>query len=548
MKLRFYDYAKRTLQSQQGYLTNNTRRFVGVAVLACASVLVGAMTLAHFTNEDNFVSSTLKKVTEKTTPSVKSVKNEASVSEEMTNVAEASAKTEAAPPPPPCTNCCNLVRNGAMDGNYGWTSNGGWSSGLVGNDPSNNLYLAQTIKSLNSGPIANQVTLTFDIGGGNWANNGWATLDISLNGTVYATFNNPAYGTTVTGAVSNGATLGNFTPFNTTNNNQIYRTGVTLTIPWVSKPDAAELRFNFNANIDDFVVDNLSITGTCPANNTSPGGATALTDLAYWIKADADAYTTASGNITDWRDQSPNEKYMKYLNSDPALIQGSINFNPAVKFDGDDYLRTDYGGGTTNFTSNYSQGEVFTVTKAQSTTFNHGNAYDFGGTYNSHYTWGNEYIYNDFGTTIRKAWNPLDKTVAEGGGFTTGPSVDVTKFNIFNTYSAPNDWKAAFNGNTAYTSTTNTVSFAANAGGNHIGAISGYSYYGDIAEVMLFKRKLTATERQKVNSYLAIKYGITLTQNYIASDGTTVFTANGGTANVLFFWMKPAATVPSETA
>lgn len=506
------------------------RRFLALSLVGLASVLVFGMALSHFTSQENIISNTVKKLTAETKSGYDNIKKRTSLPSENSegNLIEDNTQ-EIQPPPPPCTNCCNMVRNGEMSGNYGWASNGGWNNGTIYNDYSNNLYLTQTVNSLNSGSVAGQVTLTFDVWSGNYGNvqGRWANLTVSLGGTLYATFSNPTYGT-VTATMANGATISSFSAFNPGN----WQRGVTLTIPWVSKPNSADLKFSFSDNGDDFGIDNLKIEGPCPT--TAPGGTGSMADLVYWIKADAGTYTTGAGNITDWRDQSPTEKYMRYLNSDPALIQGAANFNPTVRFDGDDWLRTDYGTGTTNFTSSFGQAEVFAVTKAQSSNLNNGNPFDFGGTYNSHYTWSNEYIYNDFGTTIRKAWHPVTKNVAEGGGFTSGATIDVKQYNIYNTYSAPNDWKAAFNGNTAYTSTTNTVSFAPNAGGNHIGAISGYPYYGDISEVILFKRKLTATERQKVNSYLAVKYGITLTQNYLASDGTTLFAANGGTANTDF--------------
>ncbi len=51
----------------------------------------------------------------------------------------------------------------------------------------------------------------------------------------------------------------------------------------------------------------------------------------------------------------------------------------------------------------------------------------------------------------------------------------------------------------------------------------------DIAEFILYKRTLTAAERNKVESYLAVKYGITLTQSgvyandYTASNGTVIW-------------------------
>ena len=44
---------------------------------------------------------------------------------------------------------------------------------------------------------------------------------------------------------------------------------------------------------------------------------------------------------------------------------------------------------------------------------------------------------------------------------------------------------------------------------------------GNVGEVIMFSKKLTALDQQKVGSYLALKYGISLRSNYIASDGST---------------------------
>jgi hypothetical protein len=73
------------------------------------------------------------------------------------------------------------------------------------------------------------------------------------------------------------------------------------------------------------------------------------------------------------------------------------------------------------------------------------------------------------------------------------------------------------------------------AGGNeHIGAVSGAVFYGDVAEVIMYSRTLTTTERARVNSYLALKYGTTLDQtvatNYVASDSTSTMWVNDGDA------------------
>jgi len=53
---------------------------------------------------------------------------------------------------------------------------------------------------------------------------------------------------------------------------------------------------------------------------------------------------------------------------------------------------------------------------------------------------------------------------------------------------------------------------------------------GKIYEVVLYDRNLTATEKQRVDSYLAIKYGSTLAANYLSGDGTTIYAADGSGA------------------
>lgn len=56
--------------------------------------------------------------------------------------------------------------------------------------------------------------------------------------------------------------------------------------------------------------------------------------------------------------------------------------------------------------------------------------------------------------------------------------------------------------------------------------VNTFYFDGKIAEVINYSSRVSDTERQKIESYLAIKYGITLnsgTQDYIASDGTTTF-------------------------
>ncbi len=59
------------------------------------------------------------------------------------------------------------------------------------------------------------------------------------------------------------------------------------------------------------------------------------------------------------------------------------------------------------------------------------------------------------------------------------------------------------------------------------GAASGF-FDGDIAEVIIYSTDITSTERMMIETYLAIKYGITLNHDYLASDGTTTIWTTGG--------------------
>jgi len=70
--------------------------------------------------------------------------------------------------------------------------------------------------------------------------------------------------------------------------------------------------------------------------------------------------------------------------------------------------------------------------------------------------------------------------------------------------------------------------------GSGDGANSDFSFYGDINEVIVFNSGLNSANALRVMSYLAIKYGVTLTSNYFNSAGTNLFTNSATyTANII---------------
>ena len=244
--------------------------------------------------------------------------------------------------------------------------------------------------------------------------------------------------------------------------------------------------------------------------------------IALWLRSD----DAPDGNLSDntgWYDFSGNQRSFDWVFSDPSGVAGGVNYNRYLHFDGNDYLRSRISP----FANALTEGDVFAVTKSTTRTGNNGNMFDFGGSSRAHhYSWSDGAIYQGFGTTDRWGVNPLTGAIPDGkaGMSWAGASIDILNWNLFNVYSKTGDWGMGWNGNLR-TTNSNTVNFALAAGNEHIGAVSGWPYYGSIGEIVLYNRKLTPAERQRVNSYLALKYGLTLDQatptDYLASNGTT---------------------------
>lgn len=150
-----------------------------------------------------------------------------------------------------------------------WTLGTGWgvSSGIAINTNDNvNSNLSQTLNNLNQ--TNGTVKLSFTLGAQDAFNSGsnTASLNIILNGTTYATFNNGsarAIGTNnVTQTLFSGATS-TFTPFSTAISPGFTTQNITITIPYTG-PDSAVLTFNYSASYDDWSIDNVSIdTSIC---------------------------------------------------------------------------------------------------------------------------------------------------------------------------------------------------------------------------------------------------------------------------------------------
>ena len=253
----------------------------------------------------------------------------------------------------------------------------------------------------------------------------------------------------------------------------------------------------------------------------APGGVS--TNLSLWLKADAGTDITTDGTgVTTWTNSATGGQISTAASGLRPLYRissSNYNFNPLLDFDGvDDYFTTTSNFGVTG-TSSFSS---FAVSRRATD-----NTIDalYGGSASAANSLGFFIHSNDLG--ILEAQTIGTKT---GTNATALAGVGTIKGFV---RSASNTWQMYHNGAadgiaggiTAFGGTLTTSNL-------NIGVGEGIQapFDGDIAEIIIHSGTLTATEVSKINSYLAIKYGITLDQttpvNYQSSVGTVIWDAS----------------------
>ncbi|MEC3877863.1 hypothetical protein SOP96_19315, partial [Chryseobacterium sp. T9W2-O] len=261
---------------------------------------------------------------------------------------------------------------------------------------------------------------------------------------------------------------------------------------------------------------------TFAALATAPGGVFA--NLRIWLKAD-DGFTPSS-----WADRSGNSNDFTQTNASrqPNLIAAGTkyNFNPTVNFGttGSDARFMVVPSGRP-FTANGLDG-TFLLTINQNTNSGFRDYLGFGGTTTgSGLTNANDPVFtsNDNGNRTFRIFPYSGATSTTNLQLTAGI-----------TYISDVTWRVGVAGGITYGlngfngSSGNTFT-AGNSLGFNGGILGAQPEVSDafMSEVIAYERALTAAEMQRVRTYLSIKYGTTLdqstAQNYLASDGTTIF-------------------------
>ncbi|GAA3612957.1 LamG-like jellyroll fold domain-containing protein [Flavivirga amylovorans] len=248
-----------------------------------------------------------------------------------------------------------------------------------------------------------------------------------------------------------------------------------------------------------------------------PGGMT--NNIELWLKADAGVEELANDSAEDtdpvlnWLDNSDNnnDATQAIVGNQPVFVEDAINFNPIIDFDGDDLLQTPAISTNSDMT-------IFTVAEGQSGVQKQ--ILNLNG--------GDNIIieFEDATPTFRaRMYDGVNTGEIQT---TTAVTVGTNVIANYNVYSGTNS-ELFINGSSVGTDATNTyapTSPIANIGGHPSNALKRWD--GGIAEVIVYTGSITNPERDKIESYLAIKYGVTLgtngtSQDYVDSDGRVIW-------------------------
>jgi hypothetical protein len=254
----------------------------------------------------------------------------------------------------------------------------------------------------------------------------------------------------------------------------------------------------------------------------APGAVTA--GIRTWYRAD-----DMTANSSNWFDFSGNDVIASQTvaASRPALMQSAINYNPAYTFNGTQFFRFNGARMPVGISARTIMMIISNATSGWAFSYGHPDPASFGGRYNLAIGSGArnlEISNSQYGSTGGNTTTPNITSLAHAQNtFNSGTQLTVNG-------SALLPWGFQSVGNQVI----NTVSYPYGYLGGTVFTNAGPSYVGRIGEVVVYDKVLTAAEKNRVESYLALKYGITLDQttpaDYTASDSVTkMWTASANT-------------------
>ncbi|MEQ9298787.1 MAG: LamG-like jellyroll fold domain-containing protein [Cyclobacteriaceae bacterium] len=251
----------------------------------------------------------------------------------------------------------------------------------------------------------------------------------------------------------------------------------------------------------------FSAFSVASAFSMSPGNVAG--GLQMWLKADNGV--TGTSSVTQWDDMSGLNRDVTPISANsPALLNDAVNFNEAIDFS-DDPMTTG-SSGILGANSVYSKFSVFQFDAAA----------------------GNNLISsNTNGSALSGNGTDTDIRISHDGTSVLEATSVVAADNYYmvsSIYGAPGSGNnfIRVNGNQVATNITNSTYSDVEI---QIGGLAGADGLdGKIAEAIVYNSEIGGGDLGQVESYLAVKYGITLPGTYLASDGGTIWN-NAGYSN-----------------
>jgi hypothetical protein len=265
---------------------------------------------------------------------------------------------------------------------------------------------------------------------------------------------------------------------------------------------------------------NRSITGC----SVAPGG---INNMSFWVKGNAGtSSTTHNTKINQWSDQSGNSRHATQSVDDnrPTYYNDSannLNFNPVVDFneaaqdeDLADFMDITGNGAMSTGNNGY---EVYAVIIPGAYNLTKPGKFLFAGEFGAN-------TFNSFDVrsnySLNDSWSINDQIITSQWS-TNNSSLLTFDYNSFT--------REMFNAGTSLGTKTTTVRRVSPDLNNALACQRSVTphiefYDGRIAEIITYANTSHGTTaRQKVESYLAIKYGTTLSHNYYSANGVKVW-------------------------
>jgi|GEM_PF-3208305 len=268
---------------------------------------------------------------------------------------------------------------------------------------------------------------------------------------------------------------------------------------------------------------------SCFVKAQTPGGVAAGANMKLWLSGDANV-TNTSGSLT-WGDRSGNGNDVVQTNPLSHPTQTTLlNYNETFTFDGidDRFPITSFSYLKDQELSNLN---MFVVYKTDATSGVETNksfvGFDGQHGYSAYIRANNGRLILQSGPTISQASGSTNDDLTHIGSFVFDAAAAAdTKIRVDGVQRFSGDKRV---GNIIFTQPrSGYIGDEATSGST---PKAGVGYQGDIAEIILFDvSAITNIEIQKIESYLALKYGITLGGNYLNSAGTTIWDATANAA------------------